>query len=53
MLLCTDGLTNYINPETICDVVNKSDLVCVADELVDMANNQGGSDNITVALIAQ
>ena len=53
VLLCTDGLTNYINPETICDVVNKSDLVCVADELVDMANNQGGSDNITVALIAQ
>lgn len=60
ILLCTDGLCNYVDDETICDIVSNDFVSRGVDEiglnirarkLIDTANNNGGGDNITVALI--
>jgi PPM family protein phosphatase len=52
ILMCTDGLYNEMPSESILEMVEKTDdmrQLCV--ELVDSANNHGGSDNITVVSI--
>lgn len=51
ILLCTDGLTNYCSDELLYGKVYRSPLEQAASELIDYANNKGGMDNITVALI--
>ncbi len=52
LLLCTDGLTTMLRPSEICDVIlAERDLEKVADALLSQANERGGSDNITFALI--
>lgn len=53
VLLCTDGLTNMISEEYIANIVSKHEL-SLSDKvnlLIDKANDNGGKDNITVALI--
>ena len=58
IVLCSDGLTNYVEPEEICAVVEKhvdegEDILRMAcEELVHMANERGGSDNITAVMVA-
>lgn len=50
ILLCTDGLTNYISEQEIKEIVlNENDPV---KTLIDTANERGGADNISV-IIAQ
>lgn len=60
ILLCSDGLCNFVNDETICDIVSNDFVSRKIDEiglnirarkLVDTANNNGGTDNITVTII--
>ena len=52
LLLCTDGLTGEVDDAEIADLLgNGTPLVERAQRLVDQANANGGSDNITVALI--
>lgn len=51
VLLCTDGLTNYVNSEEILDIFNKNDISRVADVLVARANHNGGGDNITAVTV--
>ena len=52
-LLCTDGLTGLVNDPTISNTLNNSiDNNKIAKELISMANNAGGKDNITVSLIS-
>ena len=49
LLLCTDGLTNMVNEEKIKNTLKKEeDLEIVCNDLVQMANDLGGLDNITV-----
>ena len=49
LLLCTDGLSNYISNEDIYKIVmDKKE--SAADELVNIANENGGSDNISVII---
>jgi serine/threonine protein phosphatase PrpC len=51
LLLCTDGLTNMVNNETICRLLGgagTADEACRA--LVSAALDGGGKDNVTVAL---
>jgi len=49
LLLCTDGLTEMIDDNEILKIVNASDDVKSAVEsLVSKANENGGTDNITV-----
>ena len=51
-IMCSDGLTNYITDEQIMRKVQSSDSCQqIAEELVEMANSAGGSDNITVVII--
>ena len=52
LLLCTDGLSNYCSPEFMHKTVFGKNLEESVDKLVDNANEQGGKDNITVALVA-
>lgn len=52
LLICTDGLTNVIDPEEIFRIVRTTALDQLADRLTVVANTRGGSDNITVALIS-
>lgn len=52
LLLCTDGLTNYIEADEILSAANESKYYELADLLVNKANRNGGGDNITVVAVA-
>ena len=52
ILLCSDGLTNMLTNEEIKQVVLKNQpLTSRVNELIEQANEAGGTDNITVLLI--
>lgn len=51
ILLCSDGLSNYLSIEEISMVAQNVPVGELADELVAMANDRGGADNITCAII--
>ena len=51
LILCTDGLSNYLEADEILQAERKG-LADLCDRLVREANNRGGSDNITVAVLA-
>ena len=51
LLLCTDGLTNFVDADCIKEIFDKYKPSTVTQKLVDAANKGGGSDNITVVTI--
>lgn len=52
VLLCSDGLTNMVDDDTIFRIVHSSrDTVEMVEELVRMANQNGGRDNIGVVVL--
>jgi protein phosphatase len=52
ILMCTDGLTNMLEDDEILNILEISrDIVEMAEKLVCLANEKGGSDNISVILI--
>ena len=52
LLLCTDGLSNMVDDETIYEIINRDTTIeSKVDELVDEANKNGGRDNIAIILI--
>lgn len=52
LLLCTDGLSGYCTDEEIYKVIKEADFDYVADELINLALDKGGRDNVTVAVIS-
>lgn len=53
ILLCSDGLTGMLPDEQIAAVLlERRPVVEQAQELIDMANEQGGHDNISVVLVS-
>ncbi len=53
LLFCTDGLTNHVNDQEIKSVcLEQQDPQAVAESLIDLANDRGGHDNITVVIAA-
>lgn len=50
VLLCSDGLYNLVEDEDIQKIVTTTDLESAAKELVDLANANGGTDNITLVI---
>ena len=49
LLLCSDGLYNSVNPNDIESIIRLDDLPQQkCDELVSLANANGGSDNIAI-----
>lgn len=51
VLLCTDGLTNLVSDDTIESMVNNNEPEKCIEKLVNLANQNGGNDNITVVVI--
>lgn len=52
ILMCSDGLTNMIEDEDIAHIINQgSELSDIAGNLIDVANRNGGKDNISVVLV--
>jgi protein phosphatase len=54
VLLATDGLTRYLLPDEIAAIYNSSPFESVVGNLIDVAKQRGGQDNITcILLLAQ
>lgn len=53
ILLCSDGLTNMVEDDEIYNILKEStgELSVRGKKLVDIANNNGGKDNISVVLV--
>jgi len=52
-LLCSDGLTDMVDAEVVRAILEqkRSELALAAAELVEIANQNGGRDNISVVLV--
>jgi protein phosphatase len=50
-LLCSDGLTNHVTDEEIVKVVSKESPQKACENLIHLANQRGGHDNITVQIL--
>ena len=53
ILICTDGLTNFLEHDDILKVINDNNFYEYPEKLIDGANENGGGDNITVVVISQ
>lgn len=51
MLVCCDGLSNMVEDGELLRVVTESSLEEAPQRLVDLANDRGGDDNITVIVL--
>ena len=52
VIMCTDGLTNMVEDDEICRITRSAkDVAMVAEELIKMANHNGGKDNIGVVVV--
>lgn len=49
-LVCTDGLTNLVRDEEIFRLVQRAPVATACEALISLANERGGSDNITLAI---
>ena len=52
VVLCSDGLSGQVTKDEIAERVSRGDkdLVSICGELIDLANERGGPDNITVVV---
>lgn len=53
LLLCTDGLSNYVSNQEMIELMRDGKHYAFADRLVQKANSNGGGDNITVVIISK
>lgn len=53
VLLCSDGLTNFVNENEILEIIKNNTVVTVAEKLVNAANSNGGGDNITAVVFSE
>ncbi len=51
VLLCSDGLTNYVENDELGRLMAVSWYGGLADTLVELANERGGEDNISVVVV--
>jgi PPM family protein phosphatase len=49
-VLCSDGLTDLVTDEEICEKVGAPDRRQAVRGLIDLANRRGGTDNVTVVV---
>ena len=52
LLICTDGLSNYVEPNEINEIIKGNTLERAVEVLVARANHNGGRDNITAVVVA-
>ena len=53
LLVCTDGLSNFVEAADILKIFKQNKIENVADILVDTANQNGGGDNIAVVTVTR
>ena len=51
LLLCSDGLNEYVSDEELKEIVFKYEKVKAAETLINMAKLRGGHDNISVVIV--
>jgi serine/threonine protein phosphatase PrpC len=51
ILLCSDGLSDLVEPGRLLDLASQSNLTTAVDQLVQAALDEGGRDNITVVVV--
>lgn len=51
LILCTDGLSGPVSDSRILEIYKTTDFDSLAQKYIDEANNNGGSDNITVVIM--
>ena len=51
LLLCTDGLSGMLNDKKMLEIYQSTDFENLAEKYISEANNNGGSDNITVVIM--
>ncbi len=52
IILCTDGLTNFVDSDMFENIIENNPYYQIADLLVAQANKNGGGDNITVVALS-
>ena len=52
LIICTDGLSGYFADGALCELIRSNSGEELVNKLIEAAKNLGGSDNITVAVIA-
>jgi serine/threonine protein phosphatase PrpC len=50
-LLCSDGLTNLVTDQELLEIVTKESPQTACETLIQLANQRGGHDNITVQIL--
>ena len=53
IIICTDGLTNYLDQKEILDYFKLEKGEALVDSLISAANEHGGADNITVVVLCE
>lgn len=51
LLLCSDGLYEYLSPEELKQIIGQYSLNDAAQSLIQMAKKRGGHDNISVLIV--
>jgi protein phosphatase len=51
LIICSDGLSNKVTTDEIHEIVNKERSEKACRKLVDLANERGGEDNVTVIVL--
>lgn len=51
LVLCSDGLTKHVSDEEIGNLIARETPQTATNELIQLANQRGGEDNISVAVI--
>lgn|GEM_PF-1591507 len=51
LLLCSDGLTRHVSDEEIAVVLSEREPEAATETLIDLANERGGRDNISVGVV--
>jgi protein phosphatase len=50
LMLCTDGLSGVVDDTTIAETLQTDEIQSACDQLVQVALERGGRDNVTVVL---
>lgn len=50
-LLCSDGLSNEVDEQQMCNALLAGDCLYAAETLIDLALEHGGRDNVTVVVV--
>jgi len=52
ILLCSDGLTDLVKDSEVLEALQKGTMQSAVRSLIDLANERGGHDNITIAVLS-